>query len=328
MATQVKRDDMPDGVPQRLDSGGRTALFVKDTTSLEPLRYSGDCPFWTTDLYGAEIPDAADPRAEPLTVCEFKGARLRISRRTQPMPFTYRHVDVDELHFIHKGRATYLTEAGSFDAPPGRFIFITRGVGYRVIPETDEFMSVIFESDELIEVSEGIEKSGIPVIRPQMPMQVEAADGQTEWEELLKTESWSLSAIRPYDPVVSTKVSQDNLPVFAIDVENIPAHEPDGPRRGQPFIVFLGPYFHLEVVMPTSAMPFYHRNVRANETQFVHHGSGDRFSTLGYVAAPEGTLNNYPKGIEHRVGERSGPCIGLIWETLGDVTLAPEFSPR
>ncbi len=128
--------------------------------------------------------------------------------------------------------------------------------------------------------------------------------------------------------MLSTEVRGDELPVFALDVETVPAHEPDGDRRGQPFIIFRGAGFHLEVVMPTSAMPFYHRNVRANETQFVHHGSGDRFSALGYVEAPKGTLNNYPKGIDHRVGERSGPCIGLIWETQGDVTLAPGITPR
>ena len=75
-------------------------------------------------------------------------------------------------------------------------------------------------------------------------------------------------------------------------------------------------------------MKFLHRNVRANETQFVHFGSGDRESALGHVTAPMGMLNNYPKGIEHRIGERSGSCIGLIWETLGDVEINPDIANR
>lgn len=326
MATKMRSDNMPDGVPQRLDSGGRTAMFVKGTPTLDPIRYSGNCPFWRVDLYSVAVTDETDPRAEPLTVCEFEDARLRISRRREAMPFTLRRIDADELHFVHKGRATFLTEAGCVEAPAGHFVFITRGVGYRIIPETDDYMSLIFESDDLMDLSENVEKVGIPLIRPEMPMSVPAVAGQTEWEEVMRTDSWSLSAIRPYDPVISTEVRQDTLPVFALDVECIPAHEPDGPGRGLPFVLLRGARFHLEVVMPTSAMPFYHRNVRANETQFVHHGSGDRFSSLGYVAAPEGTLNNYPRGIEHRVGERSGPCIGLIWETQGDVTLAPKIA--
>lgn len=328
MASDLKRDHMPGGVAQRLDSGGRGAMFVKETTSVDPISYSGDCPFWSADLYGVAVPDATDPAAEPATVCEFRAARLKISRRTAPMPYTFRRVDADELHFVHKGHATYLTEAGALDVPAGRFVFITRGVGYRILPGADEFMSVIFESDEQLRLAENVERQGIPVIPPSLPMTVDDVDGRTEWEERLKTASWSLSVVRSYDPVLTTEVRMDELPVFALDVETVPAHETDGDRRGQPFIIFRGPDFHLEVVMPTSAMPFYHRNVRANETQFVHHGSGDRFSTLGYVHAPVGSLNNYPKGIDHRVGERSGPCIGLIWEMEGDVMLAPGVATK
>jgi homogentisate 1,2-dioxygenase len=326
MASEPKRDNMPGGVAQRLDSGGRGAMFVKETTSLDPISYSGDCPFWTTDLYAVAAPDASDPAAEPVTVCEFTGARLKISRRTAAMPYTLRRVDADELHFVHKGHATFLTEAGTLDVPAGRFVFITRGVGYRIVPDSGEFMSLIFESDQQLHLTENAERHGIPLVPPSLPMALDDAGGRTEWEERLKTASWSLSVVRPYDPVLTTEVRMDELPVFALDVATVPAHEPDGDRRGQPFVIFDGTGFHLEVVMPTSAMPFYHRNVRANETQFVHHGSGDRYSTLGYVEAPEGTLNNYPKGIDHRIGERSGPGIGLIWETEGDVTLAPGIS--
>jgi homogentisate 1,2-dioxygenase len=328
MATNMKKDHMPEGVSQRLDSGGRGAMFVKETTSLDPISYSGDCPFWTADLYAVSAPDALDPAAEPVAVCEFGSARLKISRRTAPMSYTFRRVDADELHFVHKGRAIFLTEAGTLDVPAGRFVFITRGVGYRVIPTSGEFMSVIFESEEQVRLAENVERVGIPIIQPSLPMAFDDANGQMEWEERLKTGSWSLSIIRSFDPVRSTEVRLDDLPVFALDVEAVPAHETDGDRRGQPFIIFQGPEFHLEVVMPSSAMPFYHRNVRANETQFVHYGTGDRFSALGYVDAPMGTLNNYPKGIDHRIGERSGPCIGLIWETLGDVTLAQGVPTR
>ncbi len=156
MATEIKRDNMPGGVAQRLDSGGRGAMFVKPVTSIEPVRYSGDCPFWTADLYGVSAPDATDPAADPVTVCEFENARLKISRRAAPMPYTMRRVDADELHFVHSGHATFLTEAGALDVPAGRFVFITRGVGYRIIPDSKEFMSVIFESEQQIRLAENV----------------------------------------------------------------------------------------------------------------------------------------------------------------------------
>jgi homogentisate 1,2-dioxygenase len=321
MATELKQPPITAAMKQHLDTGGRGALIVKDTALGAPLPYSGNVPFWTTDLYAAPAPDETDPAAEPVVVCEFDHSRLKVSRRKAPMPYTWRHIDADELHFVHRGRAKVLTEVGTFDAPAGRFIMITRGVGYRIVPQTSDFMSVIFESEEHINLEDDVNKARIPIIDPVFPFAIDGG-GATSWEERMRTRSWGISVTRPNDPLHTIEVGRDERPVFAMDIDSIPAHQPTSPKGVLPFVIFRGSSFHLEIAMPKTPMPFFHRNVRANETVFAHFGNGDRESLLGHVSTPVGSMTNYPRGIDHRVGERGGASICLIWETLGDVKLA------
>lgn len=322
MATELKQKPITAAMKQHLDSGGRDVLIVKDVELGAKLRHSGDCPFWTTDLYAAPAPDETDPAAEPVVVCSFDHSRLKISRRRAPMPYTWRHIDADELHFVHRGRAKLLTELGAFDAPAGRFIFINRGIGYRMVPQTDDFMSVIFESEEHIRLEDDVSKAKIPIIYPEFPCSLDSA-GKTEFEERMRTQSWGISVMRPTDPLHTIDTDRDEHPTFALDIDTIPAHQPTSPKGVLPFVIFRGPSFHLEIAMPKTPMPFFHRNVRANETVFAHFGNGNRESLLGHVSTPKGSLTTYPKGIDHRVGDRGGASICLIWETNGDVELAP-----
>ena len=326
MATRIQPDTATSDMKQHLDTGGRGALVVKPTPMADPVSYSGDCPFWTVDLCAAPAPDEADAAALPVVVCEFERARLKVSRRNAAMPYSWRHIDADEIHFIHRGSARILTEFGEIDAPAGRFVFITRGVGYRVEPTSDDFMSLIFESDEVVSLEEDVNTSEIPIVHPRLPDNAEQPE-DGKWEERLHTASWSLSVIRDVDPLRTLDTARDGHPVFAFDIGNIPAHTPDAPLGIRPFIIFRGPKFHLEVAMPKTPMPFFHRNVRANETVFAHYGRGDRESMLGKVSTPTGSLSNYPRGIDHRVGDRGGESICLIWETGGDVTVDPSLLP-
>lgn len=327
MATELKRPPVTAAMKQHLDTGARGALIVKDAALGARLAHTGDCPFWTTDLYAAPVGDERDPAGEPTVVVEFDHSRLKVSRRRAPMPYTWRHIDADELHFVHRGHAKVITEFGTFDAPAGRFIYITRGIGYRVVPLTGDFMSVIFESEQHINVEPDVHTARIPLIAPEFPHRIDGG-GATEWEERMRTSSWGISVMRPNDPLVSVEIGNDEQPVFALDIDTIPAHQPSSPKGVLPFIVFRGASFHLEIAMPKTPMPFFHRNVRANETVFAHFGSADRESLLGNVSTPVGSMTNYPKGIDHRVGERGGASICLIWETLGDVRLAPGLAPN
>lgn len=326
MATKFKRETMSDNIMQHLDSGTRQAMMLKETPSAAAISVSGNCPFWSLDLYGVPVPDQHDAGGEPIVICEFKRGRLSLSRRTKPMSYTARHIDADELLIVHRGRATILTEFGQLDAPTGSFVFLTRGTGYRVIPETDNYMALIYASEEIMELGPDVAALPLPLTYPSLNYTVQESEETTQWEERLKTEFWSLTAIRDFDPVRTRQVMKSDQPVFVMDLEAIPAHSPTAPHPGLPFVIVKGPYFHLEVAKRSDPLPFYHRNVRANETQFVHVGTGDRDTDLGFRSAPLGTLNNYPKGIEHSVANRPAPCVNLIWETAGDVALNPTFA--
>ncbi len=329
MATKVKDAAVTPAMKQHLDSGNRDAMIVKNFEIGAPLPHSGNCPFWTADLNTAPVGDEDDPGGEPTVVCEFDHSRLKVSRRKAAMPYTWRHIDVDELHFVHRGSARFLTECGEIDAPTGRFVFIARGIGYRVVSQSDDFMSVIFESDEHMRLEDDVNEAKIPIVYPTLPTVAgDAAPAGAEWVERFRTRSWSLEVTRETDPLVTIEIGNDQRPVFALDVATIPAHQPSAPKGVLPFVTFRGPSYHLEIAMPRTAMPFFHRNVRANETVFAHFGNGDRESLLGKVSTPVGSMTNYPKGIDHRVGERGGDSICLIWETLGDVTLAPGVTAR
>jgi homogentisate 1,2-dioxygenase len=326
MATKAKDTAATPAMKQHLDSGNRDAMIVKNVEIGAPLAHSGNCPFWTADLNTAPVGDEDDPSGEPTVVCNFDHSRLKVSRRTVPMPYTSRHIDVDELHFVHRGSARFLTECGEIEAPTGRFVFIARGIGYRVVSQSDDFMSVIFESDQHMRLEDDVNKAEIPIIYPTLPISADATPTGTGWVEHFRTRTWSLEVTRETDPLITMEIANDQRPVFALDVGTIPAHQPSAPLGVLPFITFRGPSYHLEIAMPKTAMPFFHRNVRANETVFAHFGNGDRESLLGNVSTPVGSISNYPKGIDHRVGERGGESICLIWETLGDVTLAPNIT--
>ena len=326
MATKFQRDTMSANIMQHLDSGGRQAMMMKETPSSAAVSVSGNCPFWSVDLGAVPVPDEQDAGAEPTVVCEFKRGRLALSRRSKSMPYTSRHIDADELIFIHRGRAKILTEFGQLDAPTGRFIFVTRGAGYRVLPETDDYIALVYSSEEHVILAPDVEASSLPIKYPDLNYTATEQNATNRWEERLRTESWSLTAVRDFDPVRTRQVMKSDHPVFAIDLDDIPAHSPTAPHPGMPFIMIKGPYFHLEVAKRSDPLPFYHRNVRANETQFVHVGRGDRDTDLGFRSAGVGTLNNYPKGIEHSVANRPSPCVNLIWETSGDVVLNPAFT--
>lgn len=324
--TKFQRDTASANIMQHLDSGARQAMMMKEVPSSAAISSTGNCPFWSLNLEEIPLPDERDPAGEPTVVCEFQRGRLAVSRRKKAMTYTSRHIDADEFIFIHRGKATMLTEFGQLDAPTGRFIFVTRGAGYRMLPQTDDFMALIYSSEELVQLAPDVDACKLPITYPDLSYSAAEANDTGRWEERLRTQSWSLTAIRDFDPVRTRQVMKNDQPIFAMNLDDVPAHSPTAPHPGMPFIIIKGPYFHLEVAKRSDPLPFYHRNVRANETQFVHVGRGDRDTDLGFRSAGVGTLNNYPKGIEHSVANRPAPCVNLIWETAGDVNINPEFS--
>ena len=326
MASNVKRrETLSNQILEQIDSGPRTVMVIKDVPLSQPLSYRGDVPFWKIDLPNAHAPDETDPAAEPVLVAEFKDMRLKLSKRTAPMPYTRRHIDADEIFFIHRGKARILTEVGEMEAPTGRFVFIGKGVAYRIVPETDDFMALIVESEEPVEMSELCSIAELEFLQPVFPLSKADSDGQTEWEERMTTSTWSVNVIRDYDPILTTQIVGDAKPIFAIDAEIVPVHNPQAPSPGLPFDLFQASTFAFALSKRASSMPFYHRNTRRNEVFFVHVGDCDQDTDLGYISAPCGTIACMPKGIEHSPTNRKPPIVNLLFEADGEVTVNPDM---
>lgn len=321
-----KRRTLANNMLQQIDYGELKVMVIKDAKTATPRSYLGDVPFWNKNVEEVTTPDQTDPAAQPLVLAEMEQMRLRLAKCGQPMTYTQRHVDADEMIFVHQGSGRILTEVGVMDAPTGRFIFIPRAVAYRIEPQSDDFTALILESEVDLVLTEQVDQAELKLTAPTFSIPPEDTNGQDLWEERVITRSWSASAMREHDPVRTKQIVGEYRLVFGIDVDDIPASKPDVPKdSGYPFGLFESSILSFEVSKRTVSLPFYHRNTRRNELEFVHRGVGDQDTDLGYLSAPKGTLYNLPKDIEHAPCNRVEPQVNLIMETAGDITINPEI---
>ena len=323
MAKLLKRETLSRKILEQIDSNDDPIMVIKNVPSAAPLSYTGTVPFVHADLYKVEVPDQTDAGAEPMLVAEFEKMRWKLTKRRAAMPYTRRHIDADEIFFIHRGKAKILTEVGIIDAPAGRLIFISRGIGYRVEPETDDFMAMILESEEPISRTKGCKFMKLEFLHPAEFVAPAAQAG--EWEERMVTIYWSATAMRPYDPLQTQKIVGNWKPVFAIDVDDVPASSADSFPPGLPFEIFESRVFGWQISKRADPLPFYHRNNRRNEVFFVHEGGADQDTDLGRVYGPPGSFYTLPMGVEHSPCNRKAPLVNLILETDGDIKVNPEI---
>ena len=158
---------------EKIDCGDRIAMDVKDKSHFGAESYTGNIPFWRVNLNAVGTPDQGDAAAEPLVLAELDQMRFKLSKRTKPMPYTWRSTARDELHFIQQGHARFLTELGEIEGVPGRFIYIARGVRYRVVPTDGALFDFILESEAALRPSEHWQTVDLKVTRPRFPLAAE-----------------------------------------------------------------------------------------------------------------------------------------------------------
>lgn len=323
MEGSFKRETLSDRVLEKVDAPQRQVMLVKNVPSAAARAYSGPVPYWLADLHEIFAPDRDDPAAEAMVLAELDHARLKLTQRRAPMPYARRNIGADEILFIHRGSATIATEMGDIAAPVGRTVFISRGIAYRVLPECAEFMALVIECEDDIAPHRSVELAKLP-LRPPAPLEGRkpfAANG--EWIERIVTPEWTANLVREFDPLGTAEIIGQDLLVYAVDLDDIPAHSPVAPMPGLPFILFNCPALEWSVSKRADPLPFYHRNIRKNELEFVHLGGGDQDTELGYLSAPPGSLYNLPRGIGHTPCNRAAPLVCHIWETTGEVRVNP-----
>ncbi len=70
----------------------------------------------------------------PLLMFSNADCRISLSMRNAPAPFYVRNVDGDELHFVHQGTGTFVTEFGSLAYRPGDYVYLPKATTYRSGP--------------------------------------------------------------------------------------------------------------------------------------------------------------------------------------------------
>jgi len=315
MQQQVfRRDTLSDRILEQIDTLDQQTMIVKSVPTAAALSYSGNVPYWMMDLRTLNTADRTDA-AEPATLlAELNRARLKLSRRVAPTPHARRNIGADEVLFIHRGSAMVETELGDLDAPTGRFIFIGRGVGYRVLPRGADFVALHFESDDPLALHKSVKLAELPVKQPSPPGERKTDGSVKQWVEQIVTPDWTANLVRDFDPLGTSEIIGESSFVHAIDVDDVPAHSPVAPMPGLPFILYTSPTLEWAISKRIEPLPFYHRNINRNELEFVHAGVGDQDTELGYLAAPAGSLYNLPRGIGHTPCNRSLPMVAHIWE--------------
>ena len=197
MASHVKRETLArKTILEKVDSDDDPFMVIKNAPSAAPISYSGDVPLWRQDLYQIATADETDPGAEPLLLVDLDGKAIKLTKRRHAMPYTHRRVDAEEIYFIHRGKARMLSEVGEIELNPERLVFVTRGVGYRIVPETDDFMALIVESEEPASLTDACDMVELSFSYPNHPFAPPEIEGQEAWEERLVANKWSVSAMK------------------------------------------------------------------------------------------------------------------------------------
>jgi len=310
---------------EKIDCGDRIAMNVRERENFGAVSYTGDIPYWHIDLNGIATPDQNDEAAEPLILAELSPMRFKLSKRARPMPYTWRSTVRDELHFIHRGTARFLTELGEIDAIPGRFIYVARGVRYRVVPTDAALFDFILESEAALRPSEHWQTVALPVTRPRFPLANVTSPDSGVWEERIIGLDWTANVKRNYDPLRVKEVVGAHDLAYAVDMRDIPN---DVPGTHRPMRLFTNSELDLDISKQGEGEgpPFYHRNNVRNEIHFVHFGNADQATELGYIEGPPGTLYCMPYGIEHSFGRREVTPNTLLFETKGTIRLLEGLS--
>ncbi|WP_326784266.1 homogentisate 1,2-dioxygenase [Streptomyces sp. NBC_00151] len=289
---------------------GRTAHLYRRH---DPTRYRSAGPLTGVDIAANALTpaDKDDPSGAPLLMFSNADCRISLSMRAEPMPFYVRNVDGDELHFVHQGTGTFVTEFGSLAYRPGDYVYLPKATTYRQVPDEGGSCVLVVEAvDEFRVPPAGVLGRHFPfdsalVVVPEAA--VVEDDGRDEYEVRLYHSGQQTSIFYPHDPCDAEGWRGDNFPfTFNIDDYNVITSESVHlPPTVHLFMQATGVYVMnflpraAESVPGTERYPWYHRNVDFDEIAFFHGGN-----VFG-VDLPPGIVSHAPQGTHHGAPEKA-----------------------
>ncbi|MHA2496724.1 MAG: homogentisate 1,2-dioxygenase [Candidatus Hodarchaeales archaeon] len=254
-----------------------------------------------------EPSDKSDPWGTPITFLKNNHVRLRISRRSEPMPFYYRNADGDDVWFVHRGEGKLETIYGPLEFKKGDYLVIPRGTIYRVIPSTKDNHFLLIESKSEIQLPnrELLGPTALfdpAIIETPEPSPIIDQDGQ-EWIVRVKRKNEFTDITFPYNPIDVVGWKGDLSP-WRVSIYNflpVMSHRYHLPPSAHTTFVSDGSFVicsfvprPFETDEEAIKVPFFHSNVDYDEVIFFH--AGEFFSRDNIE---EGMITYHPYGITH-----------------------------
>ncbi|MGH7643308.1 MAG: homogentisate 1,2-dioxygenase [Candidatus Dormibacteria bacterium] len=306
--------DLPEGTYE--EEFGRQGFFGPAShlyhahAPTEWLRIEGPLRPRAYDLRRVEAADAEDPRAALTPVLGNEDLRIKLSRRTQPMPYAYRNADADLIYFVHRGAGQMATDFGQLAYQQGDYLVLPRGTTHRIFPEGEESFLLVILASEMPQLP-ATDRMGQhspydrAVLRlPELPLQPGPPNAAGEWELVIEREGQWTRVFYPFDPI-DTVGWKGDLSAFALNVRDIRPvtsgryHLPPSVHttlKTSGFVLCTFTPRRIEGIDDEGAvrLPFYHRNIEYDEVLFYHAGQ-----FMSRAGIDSGMLTWHPQGIHH-----------------------------
>ncbi|MBB4633384.1 homogentisate 1,2-dioxygenase [Sphingosinicella soli] len=241
--------------------------------------------------------DRDDPWALPTPIASNReGVVVSVSARSAEMPYVFRNVECDEIHFIQAGEIEFITDFGVLQAGPGDFVALGRTITYRVRPLTPSTLRIVVETPEVLDLAPpapfGMVNQGRDVKRPTL------IDLPEEGAELWLKSFDGVTRYRvPRNPLACKAVIDGTPPAWKL---NLRAIAPLAyPTSGGPPAQFCQSstadiMFYTLSSRPPAGRPPQHHNADYDELIFYFEGPG----AYGAMTDP-GDMIWTPKGVTH-----------------------------
>jgi len=292
---------------------GRTANMYRRN---DPTAYRAEGPLRPVDVLAALLQptDATDAAGDPLLLFSNADCRIRLSRRSAPMPFHIRYVDGDLLCFVHAGSGLLETEFGPLDYREGDWLYLPKATTWRQLPAAETTLLMIEATDEFRVPSPGplgrhfpFDPSLIVIPNPAPFNPDPFDDGRDSYEVRLIHDGGPTTLHYQHNPLDVEGWRGDNF-AFSFNIADYNVVTSDSvhlPPTVHLFMQATGVYVMnflpkpAEGVAGTERTPWYHRNVDFDEIAFFHGGS------LYGIPMPPGLISHAPQGVHHGAPEKA-----------------------
>ena len=310
---------------------GRVAVLYRKNEPTAWSRIEGGMQPLDLDGYRLEPTDLGSASGGPMRLFFNRDVSVWVSRRRDPMSYSCRNADGDEVHFVHEGTGVFDTEFGPIPYEPGDYIVLPKGVTYRIVPDGPKNYFFLIESVAEIEIST-IGPIGshapfdpavlfIPTPKAEYSETSDAgstatAAGSREWVVRIKHGNQYSSVYYPFDPIDAVGWKGDLFP-FKINIRD---YRPITSNRmhlmPSAHSIFAAQGFVVCNFLPRPAegereverVPPFHRNVDYDEVMFAHAGK-----VLSSEIAPA-SISLLPQGLHHGLPDSFSRLVRQHWQ--------------